>query len=285
MKYRFTLFASLVGASCLHAAPINYWSQAGNHSTVNGALDGATVADQLGLNSYNGFIGELVVMPTDASRLSGVASGTSGMVTADSDGIFSGKRGLAGYCIDSATSFNVSTSLGETYTYESYSYVAANARYLSENVAYYNDGGLKRAAYLMETFYATAHTGGDLEAAALQAAIWEVLYDGTPSVTLNSGDYFIRTNTGNNAARNLAAQVRNQANTWLGSAAAAGWGGASYDPGNNVLFWLNPTALNINQSIITLNPTGSAITAVPEPRSWVVIAAGVGMLGLVRRRS
>jgi hypothetical protein len=162
--------------------------------------------------------------------------------------------------------------------------VAANARYLSESVTYYNDGGLKRAAYLMETFFATAHAGGGTEAAALHAVIWEVLDDETPNVSLNHGDHFIRTDPGNNPAKKLAAQVPDRANIWLGNAAAAHWGGAADDPGNHMLFWLNPTALSLNQGVITLNPEASTFSAVPEPDSSAMIAGGLAMVVLLRRR-
>lgn len=283
MKFAPALLMGILGASCLDATPVSFWSQSGSDSSVNGALDGMTVADRLGLNSYNGYIGEMVLMPTDPNTLAALAANTAGIVTADNGGTFSGKRGLVAFCIDSETGFNASASLAQTYSYEAYAFAAANSRYLNENVLYYNPDGLKRAAYLLENNYSAAHAGGNTEAAALQAAIWEVLYDADPSVTLGSGDYYIRTDAGNNKAKAQAVQVRDQANAWLAAASAAQWGGASYDPANRVTFWLNPTAVNLNQSVITLNPGGSS-QAVPEPRSEVLIAGALGMMLLFRRR-
>lgn len=283
MKCVPALLTGILGASCLDATPVSFWSQSGSNSSVNEALDGMTVADQLGLNPYNGYIGEMVLMPTDLNTLAALAADTAGIVTADNGGTFSGKRGLAAFCIDSETSFKTSASLAQTYSYEAFTFSAANSRYLDENVPYYNSNGLKRAAYLLENNYSAAHAGGNTQAAALQAAIWEVLYDADPSVTLGSGEYYIRTNTGNSSAKARAVEVRDQANAWLEAASAAQWGGDSYDPAKRVMFWLDPTAVNLDQSVITLNP-GSSFQAIPEPRSEILIAGALGMTLLFRRR-
>lgn len=280
------VLGGILGISCLQAAPSSFFAQSGNHSSLNGALDGTTVADQLGLSPYDGFVGELALIPVDSSALASVPSGTAGMITADNGGTFSNRRGLAGFCIDSETGFLTSSSSSSSQhrSYEALSFSSANARYLSEGTHYYLADGLKRAAYLLENFYNSAHNGSDVEAAALQSAIWEVLYDSNPNVSLNQGNYFIRTDVGNNSAKNTAKDVAAQANSWLTAAKNANWGGSTYDPANRVLFWLDPNNSQLNQSIITLNPANWTPTPVPEAEGVALFAGSFGLLLLVRRR-
>ena len=276
----------VLGISCLQAAPVSFYGQSGNHSALNGALDGVDVADQLGLSPYDGFIGQLALIPADPTLLSYVTAGTAGMITADGGGAFSDLRGLAGFCIDSETTFLTSSGTGfsQLHGYEAHNFSSADSRYLSDGVNFYLAGGLKKAAYLLETFYGDAHGGGDEEAAALQAAIWDVLYDSSHGVGLNDGNYYLRTNAGNRSARNTANAVANQANDWLDAAAAANWGGTGYDPANRVIFWLDPEDTQLNQSIITLNPGNWQTVAVPEPGAPAMLAGGLGFLLLLRRR-
>lgn len=277
-----------LGVPALHAQ-VQFWTASGNSSDVNGALDGRTVADRLGANSYNGYVGEMILMPSDPNYLGGLAPDAPGIVVADSGGAYSGVRGIVGFCIDSETAFQVSSGALDIKNYVPYDYAAANSRYNGVNngsgngVPSYRDGGLLRAAYLIDKFYESAHAAGDNEAAALQAAIWEVLYDANPSVATGNGNYFVRNNTGNFATNAVSNSIIAIANTWISTANADNWGGSGYDPTGRVIFWLDPTDTDNNQSIITLNPF-QGVVPIPEPGTPIAVAFGAAVLLLRRHR-
>ncbi len=246
------------------AAQIEFWSRSGT-SDVDGATDGTTIADQLSSNTYQGYAGEMVLMPTDPSLLDGFAPGTPGIIEGDAGDTYAGVKGLVGFCIDSETSFRTSSDQSERFSYSSHTYAQANARYISDGAAFYRPGGLLRAAYLMDKFYVQAHAAGDIEAASLQAAIWEVLYDANPNVSSGQGNYYVRNDAGSTLT-GRSAQIAAQTSAWFSAANSDNWGGASYDPDDKVVFWLDPNDTNNNQSIITLNPWAGAV---PVPESGV----------------
>lgn len=277
-----------LGVPALHAQ-VQFWTASGNSSDVNGALDGRTVADRLGANSYNGYVGEMILMPSDPNYLGGLAPDAPGIVEADSDGAYAGVRGMVGFCIDSETAFQVSSGALDLKTYVPHDFAAANSRYNGVNngsgngVPFYRDGGLLRAAYLIDKFYEAAHAAGDTEAAALQAAIWEVLYDANPSVSTGDGNYYVRNNTGSFATNTVSNSIIAITNTWFTAANADNWGGSGYDPTGRVIFWLDPTDTDNNQSIITLNPF-QGVVPIPEPGTPMVLALGAALLLFRRQR-
>lgn len=268
---------------------VQFWTASGTSSDVNGALDGMTVSDRLGANSYNGYVGEMILMPSDPNYLGGLAPNAPGLVVADGDGAYAGITGIVGFCIDSETSFQVSSSLTDFKTYVPYNFAAANSRYNGVNngsgngVPFYRDGGLLRAAYLIDKFYESARAAGDTESAALQAAIWEVLYDANPSVNTGSGNYFVRNNTGNAGTNAVSNSIIAITDGWFATANADNWGGSSYDPSSRVIFWLDPTDTDNNQSIITLNPF-EGVVPIPEPGTPMTLLSGVCAMLLRRRR-
>jgi len=284
--HRFTKVLGLIVLVFFYAplafAQVEFWSISGQSVDVNGAVDGAQVADHLGGNNYNGYVGQLVIMPTDPSLMGSLAPSAPGMIVADSDGAYQNVRGLAGFCIDSETSFLTSANRSSPRIYVGLDYATANSRYISQGVSQYRPGGLLRAAYLMDKFYDQVHAGGDIDAAALQAAIWEVLYDATPNVTTGQGNYYVRNNTGNGTLDSRANQIIAMTGGWFSSAASDNWGGAAYNPTNRVVFWLDPGNPNINQSIITLNPWNGPVP-VPEVGSTVAFAFAL-QFALFRRR-
>jgi hypothetical protein len=284
----FIALAFSIGLSAV-SAQVEFWTLSGNSSDVNGALDGRTVADRLNSNSYNGYVGEMILMPVDSAFLGSLLPDAPGLVEADGDGAYGGVRGIVGFCIDSETAFATSADLTDIHTYVPLDYATANSRYNGVNngsgngVPFYLNGGLLRAAYLMDQFYESAHAGGEIQAAALQAAIWEVLYDATPSVDTGDGNYYVRNNTTSFITNANSNDIIAITDAWFASANADNWGGASYDPTGRVIFWLDPTDTDFNQSIITLNPFEGPVP-IPEPGTSMTIAMGAGALLLRRRR-
>lgn len=267
-----------------HAQSLEFWTAAGSSSSVDAALDGASISDHLVTSDYSGFVGEVGLMPTTPGALSSVAPGTPGTFEGDSGGLFSGTRGLVGFDIDSETPFHASASLGETHIYQALDFASANAIFQADGVSHYIAGRLLRAAYLLENYYATASSGNHLDAAAMQAAIWEVLYDLVPNVGTGEGNYYVRNNVGSSIQQDEANAVIATANAWIAEAELNNWGGPGYDPGNRVIFWLDPNHTANKGSVITLNPSGSSLILVPEPSTALLALFGLGAAVLRRRR-
>jgi hypothetical protein len=265
--------------SALSLLPFN-----GSDPNVDGTLNGWTVADQFGTSQYAGYVGHLGVIFQDQAAFADVSGTPRGSFRGDAGGAYAGQLGLVAFCIDSETSFR-GTSNQAPQNYVPNQAYTAEARYLDEGVSGYGTGGLLKAAYLLETFYDQAMSLGDLGAATLQAAIWEVLTDSTPNLAIGNGNYFLRNNTGNATQNNRANQMITQSNSWFSTALANNWGGSSYNPGDRVVFWLDSSATSANQSIITLNPyhNGAGIIAVPEPSVLVMLLPAVAIACRRRR--
>jgi len=256
----------------------------GVNSSTDGALDGWSVGDRYGGTSYNGYVGELaLIFANDGDVPSGLGV-PRGTFVGDVGGSYAGKLGLVVFCTDSNTGFRNSSSPANVFSYEAHTLASAESRYLAEGVSGYRSGGLRRAAYLIENYYDAAHAAGDLAAAALQSAIWEVLTDESPSLSPEDGNYFVRENTGQAVLNLRASQMIALTDTWFTDAVADGWGGPGYDPGSRVAFWLDPTNIHLNQTVISLNPDAMSLTLIPEPSSGILVILGGLMLAGRRRR-
>lgn len=285
---KFPLGALLSAALCLSMADAQstyeYRSVSGEQGTVNGALDGYTVADHYGTSSYSGYVGEMGLVFNNQSSFSGISGTPQGTFRGDAGDIYDNQVGLVVFCIDSETPF-VGSGTSSVQTYVGYGLIQAEQRYLTDGVAGYTPGGLRRAAYLLETFYNTAHNGGNLEAASMQSAIWEVLTDSTPSLATGDGNYYVRNNTGNATTNQRSNDIISLTNTWFSAATADNWGGPAYNPDERVVFWIDPNDTSNNQSVISLNPVFASdyLISVPEPSAAVLLLGG-GLLLLRRRR-
>ena len=100
-----------------------------------------------------------------------------------------------------------------------------------------------------------------LETTALQLAIWEAKYDGLANFNLGSG---------NLKFSGFSQQVRDTASTFAAQAKALTAG--SY---NASLQYFSPAPAGSTQALVT---------AVPEPSTYALMAACLGVVGLVARR-
>ena len=155
-------------------------------------------------------------------------------------------------------------------------------RYLSEGVGGYAAGG-RSGDLLMEHYYSTASSRGDVTTAALQAAIWELLTDTQPSLAQGQGSYFVRNDTSDAYPNQRSNEIVAWTELWFAEAGAADWGGADYDPADKVIFWLDPDSTQANQSVITLNPDFNAFRAVPEPGVALFVLVALTVAALRRR--
>ena len=259
-----------------------YETVSGYLSSVNGALDGTTVADHYRGNNYQGFVGELGLIFADQSVVSGVSGVPSGTFRGDASDLYSGELGLVVFCIDSETQF-MGAGSQQVQLYQGHSLAAAEARYIGDGVSGYLPGGLRRAAYLLDRHYAEAHAAGDLGAAAMQAAIWEVLTDSNPNVATGAGGYYVRNNTGDSTLNSRANQIIDLTGQWFVSAGNDAWGGSGWNPDSEIIFWIDPDHAGLRQSVISLNPPELGLMAVPEP-SVALLASLGGALAVCRRR-
>ncbi|MGB6223372.1 hypothetical protein [Haloferula sp.] len=266
------------------AQTVNFWSAQGDSTDVNAALFGGTVFDHLGGSNYSGYIGEMALIPTEPGILSDAAPGARGMASMDGDGLYGGARGFVGFCIDSETPFLTSSSLSDTFDYQPLSFAAANSRFQADGVNFYISGSLKRAAYMIETFYDDARAAGELGGASLQAGIWEVLYDANPSVSSESGNYYIRNNIGLTQQQNDSNAIIALVNSWFTQAESDNWGGTDYAPDDSVIFWVNSENSQTNQSIISLRVEGTPLISVPEAGSSIMLLGSLSLLMMNRRR-
>lgn len=100
---------------------------------------------------------------------------------------------------------------------------------------------------------------GSRQSAAFQLAVWEIVNEGTASsYNVNSGDFYAA--SGDSAVRQLA-------NTWLTS--SAGWARTQV-----LSVWAGP---NSTQDLGVFAP-------VPEPETYAMLLAGLGLMGWVVRR-
>lgn len=100
---------------------------------------------------------------------------------------------------------------------------------------------------------------GSLQSAAFQLAVWEIVNEGvSSSLNVESGDFYVTGGT---------STVRSLANTWLSD--SQGWARTQV-----LGIWEGP---NTTQDLAVFAP-------IPEPETYAMILAGLGLMGLIARR-
>lgn len=259
----------------------SFYPVSGGNSSVNAALDGITVYDSFNGHQGHAFAGEMGLVFADQGTYTGSQT-PANTFRADSDGALPNYLGLWGFCVDFNSPWKDSSSQSRLFRATTIS--EADRIYSQQGVTGYLSGGLYRAAYLIDSFSSWVNSQGDIEATALQTAIWEVLYDAQPDVT--QGSYYVRNQLSNTTLANQMTQVRNTANGYLAAAASENWGVGSFDPDNRVVVWMT-TDLQTSafQSLLTVNPPGMPVEygdPVPEPSA--LLFGMLAPLALIRRR-
>lgn len=122
-------------------------------------------------------------------------------------------------------------------------------------------GGAAKAAYLLNTFSQAIRTGGTaVQAAALQVAIWEAIYD--PVLDLSNGNFQLITEPWAISGQATALAIYNQASQYLQSLGTGQYANAT-------AIWLDAPV-----------PGQDQITSVPEPAALLLL--GIGALVAAR---
>ena len=195
----------------------------------------------------------------DTVKITGFLGGRSAGVDLDtprngdfSAGEFTGLwngNSFSAMCVD----VNRDLSFGTTYTNYTAMTPAAYG-FSSTQVGLFNR--------LYTDYYATSHTNG-VNAAAFQIAVWEITYDGNG--TLNLGANTFTLGSGGNATAKATAA------TWLSTLASQSVGA-----------W-NFTVLDSQSVTGGQSATQDLLVAVPEPETYALLLAGLGLLGFVAR--
>lgn len=139
----------------------------------------------------------------------------------------------------------------------------------SNGLVSYNVGSFSgEQAGLLQGLFSTSYAGlsNDTQRAAFQVAVWELLRENSPNLSLSTGNFQFANLTGQSAQSNQDfARLGNQ----FLAAAKAYRGPALYD--------LRHLSNAQFQDLVVATP-------VPEPESYALMLAGLGLLGWARRR-
>lgn len=240
----------------------------GGNPAVDAALDGITVYDSFRGEQSHAYAGEMGLVFADQGAYTGSQTPANTFRT-DTEGPLSNQLGLWGYCVDWSSPWKDSTT--QSRLFRATTVAEADQIYQAQGVAGYSAGGLFRAAYLIDSYASYVNTQNHIAAAALQAAIWEVLYDANPSVSQGQGTYFLRNQLPNSDLAATMSEVLNLANGYLSAAESENWGYGSFDANNRVVVWMTTDLQTSSfQSLLTVNPQGLPVQygdPVPEPGS------------------
>jgi hypothetical protein len=205
---------------------------------------------------YAPYYSSFTIRDTTPSPLSlGVYAGAFRMTDVSGPTLPAGSSFMA-WCVDIYHHLDTS-SAGAAYTRRSgnefYGAGSPTTTRLEQLASYVVDSD----ANALTTTLQSALTG-NLQSAAFQLAVWEIVNEGT-SAALNviSGDFYV---TGSSAVTTLA-------NQWLAN--SQGWATTQH-----LAVWDGP---NTTQDLAVFAP-------IPEPQTFAMLLAGLGLMGFVARR-
>lgn len=213
------------------------------------------VRDAMGGESASGEPGGLYLVGTGNSLRGTADGGTNAFLftgTFDFEADFGeGFEALFTYCLEPLVDISFGTAPGDDIG-EKYEVTQLNELSLSANDIEY-----------LEILWGNAFAlsqAGDTEAAAFQSVIWEIVQDGKDGFNLTEGQYDLNTAFSDTLA------AKNLADEWF----------TNIDNGT----WTQRTQL----AALTSGASQNLLFAHPTPGTAVCTAAGLGMIGIRRRR-
>ena len=236
-KLKFSLKAISVVAGMVVAvmAPMH----AATAGTVNLAFNGAAY----GYESFNLVNGNPAVNDSNQS-----AGGFTMKVNTSNDPQFKANSSILTWCIE----LTQSITQGSNYNYTTTDLTAANPSWA---------GRLQEL--IAQNYQTVLSAANSITSAAMQLAIWEVVYESAgSSLNLSSGNF----SAGTTGANSLAA--KNMAQTWLNNLSS------SADTGKYKIVMLSSGSA---QDLVTVLPT-------PIPAAALLFGSALGLGGLMQRR-
>jgi hypothetical protein len=158
------------------------------------------------------------------------------------------------WCVDVYHNLNTS-SAGASYTLRSGGDFYASASYKVSDLE-------RLASYVLGNSLLT----NSVQSAAFQLAVWEIVNESNTAQPYSIGSNDFRVTGGDWAARTLA-------NTWLGIVNAG-----TYAIGYSLGIWDGP---NTTQDLAVFS---KVVSPVPEPETYAMLIAGLGLMGFIARR-
>ena len=221
-----------------------------------GALAIASPAFAITVNMDGFTLGAADVVMTGTEGLSPSYTGQAGEFSGNFEGALSGAQNLRSVTLEAAapTSFIAwCAELTQTFSFGvAYQYTPVSG------VTYF---GAQKATDLSRLF--TAAQGfvvDNLTSAAMQAGIWEIIYEKDPSFSLTGGTF-------KGAPQSPAGQP-------------------AFDVVNGFLLNLGTYQANARIDVLSNGDQQDFLigTPVPEPETWLLFGIGLGAIGLFRRR-
>lgn len=202
---------------------------------------------------YSPYDGAFQIVDGSPTLSRSVAAGAFRMTDVSGSTLPAGSSFMA-WCVDVYHNLNTS-SAGASYTLKTGSDFYAAASYKVSDLE-------RLASYVLDNSLLT----NGVQSAAFQLAVWEIVNESNRSQPYSIGTNDFRVTGGDWAARTLAG-------AWLGIVNAG-----TYAIGYSLGVWDGP---NTTQDLAMFS---KVVTPVPEPETYAMLIAGLGLMGFIARR-